>query len=184
MDDLSRSSTAPRGRARAPRIALVAVLALGWLLAAPGAASAAGTVKPVLDCYLTNSDGSVTAVIGYVNTGEPRDIPLGNRNKLRPVTFHGVQPTRFESGTVRGAFSITLTRSELQQRPRWNLDGYTLDYRSTSAATSSCPSSTELPEEGNGTGPAIALAVAGVVGGVVVHRANRRATTRSGSTDA
>jgi hypothetical protein len=62
--------------------------------------------------------------------------------------------------------------------PYWWLDGEFVYWgwawtHDGSAAT--CPSSTELPEEGNGTGPAIALVAAGLVGGVVVQRARRRA---------
>jgi hypothetical protein len=62
--------------------------------------------------------------------------------------------------------------------PMWHLDGTNLAARLDPATA--CPPSTELPEEGNGTGPAIALVVAGLVGAVGVQRARRRAPAGRG----
>src|SRR4051812_41630149 len=68
------------------RAVLVAVLAVVALVAAPGVASARGTVVPLLDCVLTNGDGSWTAVFGYRNTSSsPVRIPTGARNAITPV---------------------------------------------------------------------------------------------------
>jgi hypothetical protein len=61
----------------------------------------------------------------------------------------------------------------------WHLDQDDLIAHHGSA--SACPPSTELPEAGNGTGPAIALGAAGLVGVVVVQRARRRAATGHGA---
>jgi hypothetical protein len=72
-------------------------------------------------------------------------------------------------------FTAVVSLSDLYSGARWVLDGYTLDYRAAASSSQVCPSSTELPEEGNGTGPAIGLAAAGVIGAVLVHRATRRA---------
>ncbi len=104
MDGLLRSSRARRLRARAPRAALVAGIALVGLAASPGTASAAGTD--------------------------------------------------------------------------------TLDHRVAASASRVCPASTDLPEEGNGTGPAIGLAAAGVVGAVLVHRTRKRTPAPGGRDDA
>ncbi|WP_100500720.1 hypothetical protein [Geodermatophilus chilensis] len=176
MDGLPRSSPARRLRARASRAALVAVIALIGLVASPGAASAAGTVEPFMDCYVKNADRSRTLVLGYTSgSATTRDIPVGSLNSLTPSGIQGAQPTRFEPGTVHAAFTVRLTEAELRSNPGWVLDGSKLEFQSAVGYRPVCPASTELPEEGNGTGPAIGLAVAGAVGAVLVHRANRRA---------
>ena len=184
MDGLPRSSTARRLRARASRGALVAVLALIGLVASPGLASATGgtyTVKPILNCYQENADDSWTVVVGYVNSSRKTvDIPRGPLNQAHPSTFASLPPTSFKPGTVNGAFTAKVSLADLYAGARWVLDGYTLDYRAAAHSSQVCPSSTELPEEGNGTGPAIGLAVAGVVGAVGVQRARRRAPAGRG----
>ena len=158
------------------RAVLVAVVAVGALVAAPGAASARGTVVPLLDCVLTNGDGSWTAVFGYENTSSsPVRIPTGARNKVTPVTHGTPQPTTFQPGTHRGAFTVTVPRGA---GPMWHLDGTNLTARLGTAPA--CPPSTQMPAEGNGTGTAIALVAAGLVGAVCVHRARRRAPAGRG----
>jgi hypothetical protein len=184
MDGLSRSSTARRLRARAARGALVAVIALVGLVASPGTASATGThtVKPVLNCYTQNADDSWTVVVGYVNSSRKRvDIPRGPLNQAHPSTFASLPPTSFQPGTVNGAFTAELSLADLYAGARWVLDGYTLDYRAAASSSRVCPSSTELPAQGNGLGPSIGLAGAGVVGAVLVWRA--RARTAAGRRD-
>ena len=170
MDGLQRSSTARRLRARVTRAAMVAVIALIGLVAAPGTATAAGEVTPVLNCTKPAAGGGFTAVVGYDNTtGQDVTIPYGKQNRIVAGQYDGAQPTVFEAGRHDGAFTVTITTSSAT----WTL-GRTLLLLKPSEAPA-CPSSTELPEEGNGTGPAIALAAAGLVGGVMVHRVNRRA---------
>lgn len=173
MHGLPRSSTARRLRARTGRAALVAVIALVGLVASPGLASATGThtVKPVLDCYKENADHSWIVVVGYVNSSRKTvDIPRGPANQAYPSKFASLPPTSFKPGTVRGAFTAVVSLSDLYAGARWVLDGYTLDYRAAATSSQVCPSSTELPAQGNGSGPAIGLAVAAVVGAVLVRR--------------
>jgi hypothetical protein len=167
----SLSSSARSARAGVIRIALVAVIAVAGVLALPGTASAKGTVVPLLDCVVTNADGTWTAVFGYRNTSTSAvSIPSGPRNKVTPVTYGAPQPTTFQPGTHRGVFTVTVPRGA---GPMWHLDGTNLAARAGSATA--CPSPTELPAEGNGTGVVIALACAGVLGVVLVRRAGRRA---------
>ena len=187
MDGLPRSSTARRLRARAGHAALVAVVALVGLVALPGTARATGTyaVKPVLNCHKENADASWTVVVGYVNSSRKAvDIPRGPGNQAFPSKFASLPPTSFRPGTVNGAFTAVVSLADLHAGARWVLDGYTLDYRAAASSSQVCPSSTELPEEGNGTGPAIGLAVAGVVGAVLVHRTRKRALAAEGRDDA
>ncbi|SET98682.1 hypothetical protein [Geodermatophilus poikilotrophus] len=158
------------------RAALVAVVAVVALVAVPGAASARGTVVPLLDCVVANDDGSWTAVFGYRNTSSsPVRIPTGPRNKVTPATVGSPQPTTFQPGTHRGAFTVTVARGA---GPMWHLDGTNLAARRGTATA--CPSSTQMPADGNGTGAAIALVAAGLVGTVAVQRARRRAPAGRG----
>ena len=158
------------------RAAVVAVVAVMALVAAPGTASAKGTVVPLLDCVVANDDGSWTAVFGYQNrSGSPVRIPTGPRNKVTPATVGSPQPTTFQPGTHRGAFTVTVPRGA---GPMWHLDGTNLAARLGTAKA--CPSSTQMPAEGNGTGAAIALVAAGLVGAVAVQRSRRRAPAGRG----
>ena len=170
MNGLPRTWRARRGRVRLSRAALVAVIAVAGLLALPGTASAAGAVTPVLNCTKPAAGGGFTAVVGYDNTtGQDVTIPYGKQNRIVSGQYDGAQPTLFEAGRHDGAFTVTITSSSAT----WTLGRTQLLVKPSEAPA--CPSSTELPEEGNGTGPAIGLAAAGVVGAVLVHRANRRA---------
>ena len=169
MDGPPRSSTARRLRARASRATLVTVIALLALVASPGTASAAGEVIPVLNCTKPAAGGGFTAVVGYDNTtGQEVTIPYGKQNRIVSGQYDGAQPTDFAAGRHDGAFSVTITSSSAT----WTLGSQQLLMKPWQAPA--CPASTELPEDGNGTGPAIALAFAGVVGAITVHRIRRR----------
>jgi hypothetical protein len=169
-----------RARARLTRAALVAVVAFLALVAVPGTASAGNNgVTPFLDCLRQNPNGSYTAVLGYTNTSRTAvTIPRGTWNKISPSKYDGPQPTVFEPGTKHGAVTVTISKNEYMGGPYWWLDGEFVYWGwawTHDGGAATCPSSTELPEEGNGTGPAIALLAAGLVGAVLVQRANRRA---------
>jgi hypothetical protein len=171
----SRSSSR-HARGLLLRAALVAVVAVVALVATPGAASARGTVVPLLDCVVTDEDGSWTAVFGYRNTASSRvHIPTGPRNKVTPATVGTPQPTTFQPGTHRGVFTVPVPRGA---GPMWHLDGTNLAARLGTATA--CPPSTQMPAEGNGTGAAIALVAAGLAGAVAVQRARRRAPSGRG----
>jgi hypothetical protein len=175
MDGPCRSRTARR---RGARLALLAAGAVLSLTAAPGVAAAApaGSVVPLLDCVRANGDGTWTALFGYDNrTRSTVTIPVGPDNKLTPTSYGTPQPTRFAPGVHHGVFVAPVTRGA---GPMWHLDRTNLAARAGSGPA--CPGSTELPQEGNGTGAAIALAVAGAVGAVAVHRARRRALDGAG----
>jgi hypothetical protein len=175
MEQVSRSSSARRRRGHLVRAALVPVIAGVALVAVPGTASA-GSVTPVLNCTTPAAGGGFTAVVGYDNTtGQQVTIPYGKQNRIVPGQFDEVQPTVFAAGQHDGAFSVTVTTSSAT----WTLGSQLLLLKPSEGPA--CPSATELPEEGNGTGPAIALAVAGVVGAVTVHRIRRRSLAAAGA---
>jgi hypothetical protein len=168
--------------------ALVAALVLLTLLAAPGTASAAGTgvgtvptgtITPLLDCIKKESNGSVTALLGYTSSARTAvTIARGQLNQLSPSRLTGAQPTTFQPGTKHGAFAVTITNAEYMNGAYWWVDGNVtyFDWPRTQQGPYCAPGTT-LPAAGNGTGIAIALLAAGVVGALAV-RSLRRAVTR------
>jgi hypothetical protein len=175
MELARRSSGARRGRGRLIRAALVPVVAVVGLVAVPGTASA-GSVTAVLNCTRPAAGGGFTAVVGYDNsTGQQVTIPYGKQNRIVPGQYDGAQPTVFAAGRHDGAFSVTITTSSAT----WTLGSQLLLLKPSQAPA--CPASTELPEDGNGTGPVIALAVAGVVGAVALRRVHRRSPAVAGA---
>jgi hypothetical protein len=171
----TRANAGRRARRLAVRVALAAGMVTLSLFGAPGQASAAGTLTPLLDCIVQNSNGTVTAVLGFSNTtGHTVNIKYGDNNVITPSTFDRTQPTHFKAGTRHGVFSVTLTYNDFWSSPSWRLNGHTLDYYDAGHAVT-CPPGTTMPATGNGTGPALALVAAGVVGMLFVRRDVRRA---------
>jgi hypothetical protein len=135
------------------------------------------SVLPLLDCVSANSNGTYVAVLGYSNpTGRTATIPYGSRNVITPSKFDRLQPTTFNPGVHHGVFTVTFTYQDIYGPvPGWTLDGTTLGDDDTRVTL--CPAGTVMPATGNGTGGAIALAVAGVVGVLLIRRSVRRAGT-------
>jgi hypothetical protein len=172
---MSGSTPARRGRSRVARLlattAVTAVVAL-----TPGVAGAAPNrsgppdVVPLVDCVTTHADGSWTAVFGYDNrTGAAVDIPVGPANKVTPTGYGAPQPTSFAPGVRHGVFAVTVPRGG---GPMWHLGSTNLAARKADTA---CPPATQMPAEGNGTGVAIGVAVAGGVAAVLLRRSRRLA---------
>ena len=157
-----------RGWGRAGATGAIAALTL---LLTPGTASAAGEVTPVLNCTKPAATGSgFTAILGYNNvTDQEITIPFGMQNRFVSSRFDGHQPTVFQPGRHDGVFSVTITAPSAT----WTLGDTPMLIKPSEAPA--CSADTQLPADGNGTGAAVALGVAGVVGAAVVHRARRRA---------
>jgi hypothetical protein len=162
------------------RAALVAVIGLVGLVAAPGTASAHyGVVTPLFECVtkLHGADGW-TALLGYSNSSStPVTWAVGPNNVLRPTARNGEQPTTFQPGTHRGEFTVAFKTGNSVS---WTVGGLSV---AATMNSKRCPAPTELPAEGNGTGPAIVLVSAGVIGAVALHRARRRALGTTVSTE-
>ena len=170
MKGPSRAASARRTQARVARAALVAVIASAGAFGAAGNASAAGPVTPLVDC-VTKLDGSAgwTALLGYSNSSpQPVEVAIGPDNVLEPAASNGDQPSTFKPGTHRGAFVVPFRTGN---SVTWSVSGTVV---TASMSSKRCPSSTELPEDGNGTGAAIALVAAGAIGAVALHRVHRR----------
>lgn len=168
----SSTTTGSRIGARLARPAAVGVIAAVGLVLAPGTAWAGPTysVVPLLDCVRTNGDGTWTAVFGYENTTQSTvSIPVGPDNKVTPTTYAAAQPTTFSPGVHHGVFTVTVSGGG---GPTWHLDRDDLAARESDGPV--CPPTTQLPADGNGTGAAVALGAAGVVGAAVLYRFRRR----------
>ena len=158
------------------RVGFAGLTAALVLTASPGTASAAnGAVTPLLDCYTLSKDGVYTLVFGYTNTGASTSIPLGSFNSIVPASQQGKQPTSFAAGTRHGVFSVRVPQSEVNGG-YWYLDYNTyVFYYGISAPSAACPAGTSLPAGGNGTGGAVALLAAGLLGALLVRRVVLRA---------
>lgn len=168
-----------RGLLTAVAVVSVSALSTGVAVAAPPGSN---TVTPLLDCTTQNSDGSYTAVLGYSNTtGATATIPFGPLNVITPTTYDGVQPTTFLGGTQHGVFALNVSAYDAaNSNVTWQLDGHTLSWTNKDTLSSSCPTPTQLPAEGNDTGAAVALVVAGMIGVIVLVRIRRRALRAEG----
>jgi hypothetical protein len=170
-----KATTGERRRPRRLRsFALVAVLVTVLVSALPGTASAGwgGQITPVLNCYYPNTDGSVTAVLGYRSTytGTQR-IAVGNQNYATPSKYSTSLPTVFKPGTNNGVATMRVAAADLAHAT-WYVDGATLSYWNLSSAVPVCTQA-QLPAFANGATVAIALLVAGLVGVLAVRRVRR-----------
>lgn len=180
MEGTSRT-TGRRIRTRIARLAAIGLIAALATILTPGTAAASPTVTPIVDCYRDNGDGTFWVLVGYRNTGTPRAIAHGPANQLHPQHLQGQQPNYFYAGTYHGQWTVRLTYAEIfQQDARWVLDGTTLRYSSLVQYATVCPSSTQLPADGNGLGTIMALGVAGAIGAAAVYRSRRRAAHLDG----
>jgi Ca2+-binding RTX toxin-like protein len=162
------SRAARRWAARAAvALAAGAVLASG---AGTAAAAQGDGLTPFVDCVTRHANGSWTAVLGYENTGRTTvTVPGGARNKVTPDKAATAVPTTFTPGRHRGVFSVTVSKGA---GVVWHLGDDNLKVREDSGPA--CPPPTEMPADGNGTGPALALGAAGLVGVVLFRRLRRR----------
>jgi hypothetical protein len=174
MGGLSRSPGARWVHAQVARAAFVAVLASVGLLGAAGTASAAGMVTPVLDCVTKLHGGAGwTALWGYSNSSNvPVELAVGPDNVVTPATSNGDQPTNFEPGTHRGVFVVPFKTGN---SATWSVSGKVV---TATMNAKRCPSPTELPADGNGSGSAIAFLAAAAIGAVALHRVHRQALPR------
>lgn len=81
-------------------------------------------IIPILEGWYGESDGSVTASLGYMNRNkEAVDVPIGPNNFIEPERFNGMQPTHFESGRETGSFTIRIPADMVQagEDVWWNI---------------------------------------------------------------
>jgi len=158
-----------RERARVSYRILLALCCFAVPLAGNGIAEAApSSITPVLECVVVSPSGEYIAVMGYENLSSTSiTVRHGSSNKLVPSKYDGNQPMTFLPGRHHGVFSVTVTNAT----PRWKLLGKSLV---VSRNATPCPPSTEMPEQGNGTGIVVGLLMGGVIGGLMIRRLQRR----------
>jgi hypothetical protein len=149
----------------------LALCVLALPLTATGVAAAEPVgITPVLECVAVDPDGGYTAVLGYDNPSAGSvPVPHGQENRITPGHLQGSQPTSFLPGRQRGVFSLTVEHGAPVLR--WTLDGTTAVL---SPRGEGCPPATEMPVDGNGTGLAVGLGAAGLIGVVLVRRMQRQ----------
>ncbi|MFI1989129.1 LPXTG cell wall anchor domain-containing protein [Actinoplanes sp. NPDC020271] len=175
-----RSSLRRRGALIAAGAAALVVAITAALMVNTGAAAAtwktlAGT--PTCDCVLQNSkDNTYRAIFGYVSTANSAGtIAAGDNNK---VVLNGGSTrstaaevtTRFEPGTHKATFATGWLAKDTAAT--WTVGGKTV---TASWNKPTCGADVSLPASGNGSGPLIALIMAGVVAAFVFWRKRRKA---------
>jgi len=98
-------------------------------------------LAPFMEGWYDNGDGTYTISFGYLNANLDRvlEIPIGERNRIEPEQFDGLQPTVFHASRRRGVFAITIPESMRDTDIWWSLtneDGevYRVPGRARSAA--------------------------------------------------
>ncbi|MBM7807188.1 hypothetical protein JOD57_003025 [Geodermatophilus bullaregiensis] len=154
------------------RLAVTAAAGAVAVLGTPGSAVAAGgPVKPLVTCVIPAQDGSWTAVFGYENpTPLTWTEARGFENVLTPGRFDGAQVTSFAPGTHQGAFSVRVPAT--YPSVEWQV--HSRHVTASRDDSTRCPSSTELPADGNGMGTPMVLVAAGVVGAASMAVSRRR----------
>lgn len=170
---------------RLSRASLVAVLLTLFVSSLGGTASAASPrVIPLVDCYLQNSNGTFTILLGYQNQDtSTRTIPIGSNNYVTPWSYNssGQVPTVFQPGEQHGAGKLTVSQSDVYSGTlSWYLDGTTLNYWSLAQTLGPCTSA-QLPAYANGAALVVLLLLAGTAGVLLVRRAGRRSAAAAGS---
>lgn len=150
-------------------------------------AQAHNNTKPVtvtLDCVIAGTDGTYRAVFGYDSPTTKYTIPAGTSNFLYPKALNGIQPTKFEIGAHRGAFTTSAIPND--QQVYWIVytsSAHPTSYAIASATSKACAPPVSLPADGNGAGPAIVVAVSVVVVFLMLALRRRTPARASASTD-
>ncbi len=175
-----RSSLRRRGALIATGAAALVIAIAAALMLNTGAAAATWKTlagSPTCDCVLQNSQNNTyRAVFGYVSTANSAGtIAAGDNNKV--VLGSGTTrstaaevTTRFEPGTHKATFATGWLAKDTSAT--WTVGGKTV---TASWNKPTCGSDVSLPAGGNGTGPLIALIMAGLIASFVVWRKRRKA---------
>jgi hypothetical protein len=175
-----RSSLRRRGGLiAAGAVALVIAIAAALMLNTGSAAATWKTLAgtPTCDCVLQNSkDNTYRAVFGYVSTANSAgSIAAGDNNRVvvsggSTKNAAAAVTTRFEPGAHKATFATGWLSRDTAAT--WTVGGRTV---TATWHKPTCGSDVSLPAGGNGTGPLIALVMAGLVASFVFWRKRRKA---------
>jgi hypothetical protein len=123
---------------RLRRVAGLTIAAGAVVVAGAGPAAAAGTVTPTVQCVFHNTDGSYSAVFGYVNSSTAVTLAIGATNSFAPIPADRGQGTAFAAGTHISVLVTNFTTGNLV----WTLDTHTV---TANSSTTACASNPNLP---------------------------------------
>jgi hypothetical protein len=147
------------------------VLAAGLfcLFAAPGAQAAgvpAGSLRPFLNCYWDNGDGTVTVSIGVTSTNAGTvSVLVGTDNRVTQGLADRGQPETFDLGTHNNVWAFTVTYAEINSGINWALTGNSVAVN----AVNQCASKPQMAASGNGLAILAFGAAVTVLGGVFLN---------------
>lgn len=146
-------------------------VAIGMATGLSGVAQAAPSpVQPYVSCYWPNSDGSITADIGYNNSSATtQTYPIGSLNFVSPAPQDRGQPTVFLPGGHDNVWAPTVSAADLSAGADWTLNGVKL---STSVGGVPQCATKPVPITG-GAGGFITFAIAAVAIGALVFSRRR-----------
>lgn len=151
------TSLVPRGVTRRVRVLTTLVLTglfAAMSLATGGAASADNnnvpdrSITPLVNCYWTNQDNTITFSVGYRSTNAGTvNVPISSDNRFHPSRSDDRgQPTTFLSGTHNNVFAVTVTTAEIDDGIQWELVDNKVDITAPFTKCAQKP----VPEFGNG----------------------------------
>jgi hypothetical protein len=147
----------------------VVVAGLLCLFAAPGAQAAgvpAGSVRPYLNCYWDNGDGTVTVSIGVTSTNAATvSVFVGTDNRVTQGAPDRGQPETFDPGTHNNVWAFTVTYAEINSGINWALTGNSVAVD----AVNQCATKPQLAANGNGMAILAFGAGVTVIGGVFLN---------------
>ena len=80
-------------------------------------------VVPYMEGWYDNDDGSVTVSFGYHNRNkETVTVPLGENNRIEPVSLGGLQPEYYLPGRHHGVFAVTIPASMEGETVWWYIE--------------------------------------------------------------
>jgi len=152
-------------------LALLAMTLFSFL-AADGAQAAvpSGSLKPFLNCYWDNGDGTYDALVGYNNKNTTaQTILVGSNNRFQPGAQYRGQPTVFQPGIKNNVFVVKASAADVSNGLNWYLTDNTVII-STPVKCSTKP----VPQVGDMRALALAVLVLAGTGLTVLTVRNRR----------
>jgi hypothetical protein len=130
-----------------------------------GAAAAtvpAGSLKPFLNCYWDNGDGTVTVSIGVTSTNAANvAVYVGANNMVTQGAPDRGQPETFDPGTHNNLWTFTVNYTEINAGVNWQLTGNSVAVD----AVNQCATKPQMASAGNGVAVLASGAVVTLVGG-------------------
>ncbi|MGH8889186.1 MAG: hypothetical protein ACRDV3_05410 [Acidothermaceae bacterium] len=145
--------------------------AIGMATGMSGVAQAATSpVQPYVSCYWPNSDGSITADIGYNNSSATtQTYPVGALNFVSPAPQDRGQPTVFLPGRHDNVWAPTVSAADLSTGADWTLNGVKVS--ASIGGVSQCATK-PVPITG-GAGGVVTFAILAAAAGVIFFSRRR-----------